>query len=163
MRKETLLTLSVLAALILSVALSIVAQAGEPPCIDSVRAQPNANTILVYHDQAEWNCCATIQFDMVQSSDTLNVFETETFAAGPCHCDCCFDLSTSIMNVSPGTYLVRVLNAATGEVFGEVTVTVEAGELTEPVLGEASQSPCGGWAIGETNETSWGHIKVLYR
>lgn len=161
MRKKILPILLALASLLI---LSAAAQAGEPPCIDSVSAQSSGNTILVYHDQAEWNCCATIQFDMVQTDDTLNVFETETFATGPCHCDCCFDLSTNIMNVPPGTYLVRVLNAATDEVFGEVSVTIEVGQLGQPVLGESSQSPCGGWAIGETDVIStWGYIKALYR
>jgi len=162
MRKVTLVILSGLASsLIFSVALCVAALAGEPPCLDSVRAQPSGSTILVYHDQAEWNCCATIEFSMVPAHDTLNVIETETFAVGPCHCNCCFDLSTSIVDLSPGTYLVRVLSSM-GEVFGEVSVTVEVGQFTDPVLGESSQSPCGGWAIGKVNET-WGYIKVLYR
>jgi len=161
MGKETLAVFLVVSSLLV---FSIAAQGGEPPCSDTVRAQAIGNTIQVYHNQAQWNCCATIQFDLVPAQDTLNLLETETFSVGPCHCDCCFDLSTTIVDVTPGTYLVRVLDAQTGEVFGEVWVTVETGQLYPLGLGESSQSPCGGWAIGVVNQDStWGRIKALYR
>jgi hypothetical protein len=160
MRKETLAIVLILASLLV---FSVAAQGGEPPCRDTVRAVAVGNTIQVYHDQAEWNCCAKIQFNLVQAQDTLNLFETETFEVGPCHCDCCFDLSTTIVDVAPGTYLVRVLDAQTSEVFGEVWVTVEIGQWNQPGLGEPSQSPCGGWTIGVKLDSTWGRIKVLYR
>jgi len=160
MRKETLAIVLIFASLLV---FSVVAQGDEPPCRDTVRAEAIGNTIQVYHDQAQWNCCANIEFELAQAQDTLNLFETETFEVGPCHCLCCFDLMTSIVDVAPGTYLVRVLAAETGELFGEVWVTVEIGQWGGPVLGEPSQSPCGGWPIGVERDSTWGRIKALYR
>jgi hypothetical protein len=160
MRRETLVIFLIVAS---SMVLSVAAQGGEPPCRDTVRAQAIGNTIQMYHDQAEWNCCASIQFNLVQVQDTFSLFETETFAVGPCHCDCCFDLSTTIVDVAPGTYLVRVLDAQTSAIFGEVWVTVEIGQWGQPGLGPPSQSPCGGWAIGVEPNSTWGRIKALYR
>ena len=160
MRKEPLAIVLIFASLLV---FSVVARGNEPPCRDSVRAEAIGNTIQVHHDQAQWNCCAKIQFEFAQAQDTLNLFEIETFAVGPCHCLCCFDLMTSITDVAPGTYLVRVLAAETGELFGEVWVTVEIGQWGGPVLGEPSQSPCGGWPIGVERDSTWGRIKALYR
>jgi hypothetical protein len=160
MRKEPLAIVLILASLLL---FSVAAQGDEPPCRDSVRAEAIGNTIQVHHDQAQWNCCAEIQFEFAQAQDTLNLLEIESFAVGPCLCLCCFDLMTSITDVAPGTYLVRVLAAETGELFGEVWVTVEIGQWNGPVLGEHSQSPCGGWPISVEPNSTWGRIKALYR
>lgn len=159
-RKETLAVVLILVSLLV---FSVAARGDEPPCRDIVRAEAIGNTIQVYHNQAEWNCCAKIQFDLAQAEDTLNLFETETFAVGPCFCLCCFDLMTSIIDVAPGTYLVRVLAAETGELFGEVWVTVEIGQWGGPRLGAPSQSPCGGWPISVKRDSTWGRIKALYR
>jgi len=141
------------------------AQAGFAPCQDTVRAEAVGNTINVYHDQAEWNCCAEIVFDLHAVQDTFDLLEFETFEVGPCWCICCFDLSASIVDVPLGEYLVRVINGHTGGVFAEVWVTVEIGPWDEPSLGETAQSPCGGWSVGveEPASSTWGRIKALYR
>ncbi|KPJ59692.1 MAG: hypothetical protein AMJ46_10095 [Latescibacteria bacterium DG_63] len=133
MRGKLLVILLVLTS---SVSFQSAALAGEPPCQDTVRAEGVGSTIVVHHDQAEWNCCATILFDLVEVQDTFNLYEIETFEVGPCDCICCFDLTTSIMNVTPGCYLVRALHAGTGEVFGEVWVTVGPGTLGEATSGK---------------------------
>ncbi|KPJ59672.1 MAG: hypothetical protein AMJ46_09980 [Latescibacteria bacterium DG_63] len=141
------------------------AYAGWPPCHDIVRAEAVGSTINVYHDQAEWNCCATMLFELFEVQDTFNLLEFETFEFGPCVCLCCFDLSTSILHVAPGEYLVRVINGHSGGIFGEVWVTVEEGPWDEPSLGGIAQSPCGGWGVGveEPASSTWGRIKALYR
>ncbi|MDI6808678.1 MAG: hypothetical protein QME66_06830 [Candidatus Eisenbacteria bacterium] len=164
MRNKFLAFLLVLVVAFISI-LAEVAGAGWPPCDGKVRAEVAGTTIIVYHDQAEWNCCATIVFDLVQAQDTLNVCEFETFTVGPCHCICCFDLVTRIENVAPGTYLVRVVNGETGELFGELWVTVEGLPQGQSSLRSREQSPCGGWNTGvepQTNPT-WSRIKALYR
>ena len=160
--------------------------AGWPPCADTVRAVVVGSNINVYHDQAEWNCCATIAFDLDARGDTFDLYESETFEVGPCHCLCCFDLVATITDVPPGDYLVRVLAAETGEVFGETWVEVPEVRLgvARPVgprgtpassslggtqecaaeLGGALQSPCGGWTADvEVAESTWGRIKTLFR
>jgi len=165
MRRHTLAALVAASILMMSASTLILVtsvRAGDPPCRDTVRAIAPENTIQVFHDQAERNCCATVAFDLVQAQDTLNLYESETFSVGPCHCNCCFDLSTSIENVEPGIYLVRVLDAVSGELFGEVSVTVEIGQFGQPALSPPSQSPCGGWAIGVEPTSTWGRIKALY-
>ncbi len=142
--------------------------AGEPPCDDAVRAKASGNTIVVYHDQAEWNCCAEIEFELTAAQDTFNLYEFETFGeGGPCVCICCFDLTTMITDVAPGDYLVRVLDGLSGGLFGEVWVTVEPGVSGVTALGGTSQSPCGGWTTAVEDppiaETNWGRVKALFR
>jgi hypothetical protein len=141
------------------------AEAGFAPCSDSVRAEVDGSTLDIFHDQAEWNCCATIVFELLAEGNTFNLYEFETFEMGPCNCICCFDLSTSIVDVAPGDYLVRVLSGHTGEVFAEIWVTVEEGQSGVPSLGGVAQSPCGGWTVGveEPISSTWGRIKALYR
>jgi len=152
--------------------------AGWPPCADTVRAVVVGSNINVYHDQAEWNCCATIRFDLDAHSDTFDLYESETYDGGPCMCRCCFDLVTAITDVTPGEYLVRVLPAGSVVPFGEVLVQVpevlpwpEAGRSEPPGtwactagLGRTLQSPCEGWTTDVPEPpTTWGHIKTLFR
>jgi len=180
MRKEPLL-LSALFVCIFSFASAAVASigfAGSPPCADTVRAVVVSNSIHVYHDQAEWNCCATIKFDLDAHADTLDLYESETYSVGPCHCLCCFDLVTTITGAAPGEYLVRVLEAESGELFGAVWVQVPevtpGGDAASSVssgvsactagLGGSLQSPCGGWTADVTQPTTtWGRVKAVFR
>jgi hypothetical protein len=155
-----------LAAAALVACFGFTAYAGEPPCNDTVGAQVMENTILVRHDQAEWNCCAEIVFELSVAQDTFNLYEFETFGEwGPCVCICCFDLTTTVRDVAPGDYLVRVLDGLSGEIFGEVWVTVEPELSGMASLGGTEQSECGGWitAVKEPTSTTWSRLKVLYR
>ncbi len=152
--------------------------AGTPPCTDAVRATVVTNAIHVYHDQAEWNCCAKVEFSLSAHADTLDLYESETFELGPCHCLCCFDLITTITGAASGDYLVRVSAAEGGELFGEVWVSVpevtpggdETGpeSTTGPVcaagLGGSVQSPYGGWTVDVPQpSTTWGRVKAVFR
>lgn len=179
MRKEVLLFSSVLlcTGLLVSAVVAWPAFAGWPPCADSVRAVVVIDNIYVYHDQAEWNCCATIVFDLEAHSDTFDLYESETYEMGPCDCICCFDLLTTITGVSPGGYLVRVLAAETGKLLGEVSVEVpgsftRSSAVSQPSgvhavatgLGATLQSPCGGWTADVTEPgTTWGRVKAVFR
>jgi hypothetical protein len=80
MRNKFLVFLPILVVIFIFV-LAEVAAAGYPPCQGRVTAEVAGTTVMVYHLQAEWNCCATIVFDLVQAEDSLNVYERETFEA----------------------------------------------------------------------------------
>ncbi len=188
MRKDTLFLTALLtcASCFWSVVSSGSVFAGEPPCQDSVGATVLRSNIHVYHDQAEWNCCATIAFYLDAHADTFDLYESDTYEVGPCHCLCCFDLLTTITHVAPGEYLLRVLAAETGELYGQVWVEVPeirpgvarpsvrlrtqgvepAGRIQECAadLGGTLQSPCGGWGTDvEVAESTWGRIKTVFR
>ncbi len=158
-------TLSILLVSAFTILVCGSAAGGFPPCAGTVRAEDAGGAINVFHDQAEWNCCAAIVFQLSEVQDTLDLLEFETFEVGPCDCICCFDLSTSVLDVSPGEYLVRVLNGHTGEIFGEVWVTVQVGPGGACSLGETCQSSCGGWnaSLVEVTNAPWGRIKSLFR
>ena len=180
MRREPLLLSAFLlcACSLVSVVIARPSFAGWPPCADTVRAVVVGNAIHVYHDQAEWNCCAAIKFDLDAHADTFDLYESEIFAGGPCLCNCCFDLLTTITGAAPGDYLIRVLAAESGGLFGEVWVQVpevvpggdaarsESSGVRACVagLGGSLQSPCGGWTTDVAEpRTTWGHIKAVFR
>ncbi len=156
--------LSILFVFVLAAVLHSAAAAGWPPCETVLRAEAGHDTVYVYHDQAEWNCCATIVFEFAEAEDTLNLYEFETFEVGPCVCLCCFDLETWVAGVAPGEHLVRVLDGQSGAVLGQVWVTVQASQGVEPSLGFARQSECGGFTgIWPEGGATWGRVKVLFR
>jgi hypothetical protein len=136
---------------------------------DVVTAGVDGSTITVFHDNAEWNCCAWIQFALVENGEMLDLYETEM--GNFCWCTCCFDLIATIEDVAPGTYLVRTIDAEGGQVLGQVWVTVEGPGATKAALGGSQQSPCGGWPTAVPDDpghglegiASWGLIKALYR
>lgn len=153
------------AGLLLCTPLAANAQWCDP---DVVSAQVQGSTIIVFHDNAEWNCCAEIQFELVENGYMLDLYESEYFETEPCVCMCCFDLITTIEDVEPGEWLVRCLDAVTQAVLGQVWVTVEGKGGAKTSLGGSWQSPCGGWTSAVPNleddgVASWGLIKTLYR
>ena len=159
--------LVIAAGLLLCTPLAANAQWCDP---DEVIAQAEGGTIIVNHNNAEWNCCSYTDFLLVENGYMLDLYETEVLAPG-CWCTCCFDLIATIEDVEPGDYLVRCIDAVTLEVFGEDWVTVEGSGGTRASLGGSWQSPCGGWAsavpddpdLEDDGVASWGAIKTLYR
>jgi len=163
MMKRLLMTLSIAVSLLVFCAATASAQWCDA---DEVSAEVIGNDITVYHDNAAWNCCVQIQFDLVENGNVLDLYETEV--GWPCFCICCFDLIAVINDVAPGDYLIRVLDAASGNVLGQTEVTVAGGDAAKAGLGETLMSPCGGWLSGipditPDEATSWGAIKTLYR
>jgi len=181
MRKESLLLgLLLVCACSLGVVTLVprTAAAGGAPCEGTVCAVVVGTNINVYHNQARWNCCAGIRFDLVTHADTFDLYESENYdGGGPCVCLCYFDLLATIVDVAPGEYLVRVLAAAGGGLFGEVWVQVLGvtawgdtawSELPgvracTAGLGSTAQSRCGGWNPDPVESTTWGHIKAVFR
>jgi hypothetical protein len=144
-------------------------QAAAVPCAGTVTVQVIEDTIKVRHDDALLTCGAQVQFQLTQIQDTLNLYENGTCRNNNCFfCTCSFDLIAEIPNVAPGHYLVRLLTAWYGQLIGvcsEVWVDVEGSGQGNPRLGEALQSPCGGWTVGIDKGTAstWGRIKAVYR
>lgn len=108
----------------------------QEPCTDSISAVIMGDTVIVYHTGAYYNCCSKIEYTIVLHADTIDLIESET--GDPCDCLCCFDLSTTITNLVPGTYLVRVWNEDQSILYGQVEVTI--GGNVSP--GEVTQSEC---------------------
>jgi len=164
--KQSKLCLFVIGCLLLGFSFTASAQWCDP---DVVTAWATGSTITVSHENAEFNCCMGIQFLLIPNDYMLDLYEVEF--GMPCFCTCCFDLITTIVDVAPGTYLVRVFDAVTEEMYGQVWVTVEGADGARAGLGDTEQSPCGGWPSavpdeqeGEEEElVSWGSIKALYR
>ncbi len=71
----------------------------------------HGDTILVIHQDAFYNCCSKIK---VNVKATPNGFDLLEYDVGEnCRCMCYFDITTTISDVSPGTYLIRVFDTDT--------------------------------------------------
>ena len=79
------------------------AQASE----DSVFVKLQGDTVHVWNARARTNCCSHFVFDVSVTNDTLVVVERDT-SSQFCYCDCYFDFSTSVVGLSPGSYVVKV-------------------------------------------------------
>lgn len=127
-------------SVVASALLCVVVAAGglaEEPCTDSIFADVSGDTVLLYHTGALYNCCATVEFTVSQQDTLIIVTEAEQFdSAGPCDCNCCFDLSVTISDLEPDTYLLQVWAGDT-LFYGELTVVI--GGAT---LGDVAQSEC---------------------
>jgi len=89
---------------------------------DSVLVWFSGNKVWVMHKNAFENCCSVILTDVIQTTQGFDVYEHDT-ATNLCYCLCYFDILTSIHDVSPGVYLIRVFDSA-GKFVGEDVVVV---------------------------------------
>ncbi|MGB7061006.1 MAG: hypothetical protein WBF13_01470 [Candidatus Zixiibacteriota bacterium] len=89
---------------------------------DSVLVWFSANAVWVMHKNAFENCCSKIMTEVIQTSQGFDVFEHDT-STNLCYCLCYFDIVTTIHDVSPGVYLIRVFDTA-GNFVGEDAVVV---------------------------------------
>lgn len=64
-------------------------------------------TLEVTHFNATYNCCPDdLSVTLTVQDNTLRLTEQEVLTT-PCACLCCYDVNTSIVNLSPGTYTVE--------------------------------------------------------
>jgi hypothetical protein len=148
---------SLLAVAVLLVALTSPAQ----ECEETFSFETLPGTIVVHHDQALYNCCAWIDFDVDQDEFQIVIRESEQFESGPCDCLCCFDVSVKIAGLWPGIYEVTVWKTSDfggTELFGPWWVEVDGS--SEP-LHVTSYLPCDLALLQDT--VTWGTIKALYR
>jgi|GEM_PF-1421185 len=89
---------------------------------DSVLVWFDAGAVWVMHKNAFENCCSGIVSEVIQTPQGFDVFEYDT-STNLCYCMCYFDVVTTIQDVLPGVYLIRVFDTA-GEFVGEEAVVV---------------------------------------
>jgi len=153
---------------VVAVTLALLAVAGAsgagdyPPCAEQVVFESLPGTIRMQHLEAEYNCCAWIEFEIDRNGYAIVIDEWERFEEGPCYCLCCFELAVEIAGLLPGTYEVGLWKhgSSCGDVFmGTWHVPVEG---SAPPGIETLYIPCGETGAPE-DAPSWGTIKALYR
>jgi hypothetical protein len=116
------------------------AQLCEP---DLVWAEIDGDQVTVHHENAEFNCCPIMEYQIVQNGSLIDIFEVEVEAQ--CFCDCCFDLMHAAVDLAPGPYTARVWGAygCDPEPCGTVDFTIEEGQGSPQAF--TLLSNCGGW------------------
>ena len=94
---------------------------------DSVLVWFSGGAVWVMHKNAFENCCSGIVSEAVQTPQGFDVFEHDT-STNPCYCMCYFDIVTTIHDVSPGVYLIRVFDSAGNFVDEDVVVVPDEGD-----------------------------------
>jgi len=149
-----------IAMLALAVFLSVPAALAQE-CEEIVLVEPGDGSIGVSHVQALYNCCAWIEFDILQDGFEIDVHEWERFEFGPCYCMCCFDLFATVSGLASGEYEVTVWKHrfdVPTEALGPWIVAVSGSSL--PGI-ETRYFPCAQTDVDEPG--TWGVIKALYR
>lgn len=60
----------------------------------------------VHHDDAYFNCCPEMVFEISQDGYTIDIFEQDTLPQ--CLCMCYYNFTHALKDLSPGTYTARV-------------------------------------------------------
>ncbi len=66
------------------------------------------DTIRVLHANANYNCCAEIKTEVVETEKGFDLFEKDE--GYDCRCMCYLDVTTFIYDVSVGTYYIKVFD-----------------------------------------------------
>lgn len=146
---------------LVALALLAAATAAAQECDELVFVEPGPGSVSVSHIEALYNCCAWIEFEIVQESFTIEIHEWERFEDGPCYCLCCFDLFATVGGLAPGEYDVSVWKHrfdAPAELLGVWPVTVDGSSAP---LVDTTYIPCAGTDVEASG--TWGVIKALYR
>ncbi|MEA3312524.1 MAG: FlgD immunoglobulin-like domain containing protein [candidate division WOR-3 bacterium] len=108
-----------------------------------------SDTVLIHHDDAYFNCCPDMEYEIVQHADTIEIYERD-LDTHPCECLCCFDLVHVLAGLEPGTYIARVWGAIGCEdrPCGVTKFTVS--EKKEGFRTTNLMSNCGGWSVIES-------------
>ena len=74
---------------------------------DEVGITVEGRTIQIVHRNATYNCCPDdIEVSLVVEGNVLNLTETEILTT-PCDCLCCYNIESTMVDLSPGIYLVQ--------------------------------------------------------
>lgn len=146
------------AALLLAV---VSPQAVAQQCDEEVLFETAAGVITVRHIETLYNCCCTVECEVLQDAFTLDVHEYEYLIAGGCDCLCCSDVTVEIGGLEPGEYTVNIIKHTEHggeEHVGTWSVIVYG---TSPPSLRTTYAPCG--ETGTIDESTWSVIKALYR
>ncbi len=106
MRKPVLILL----ALCLALPASALADLSYLSCADAdtiyARVNQSNGSVQVIHEDAIYNCCPDpARFTITTTGQTVRIEEQVT-ETNPCDCYCCFDLSVTVDDLSPGQWTV---------------------------------------------------------
>jgi uncharacterized protein (DUF2141 family) len=94
--------------------------------IDSVLAWSHADTAWVMHKNDLENCASIVKTKIERTPKGFNLHEYY-IVNGNAYCLCYFDITTTLYGLSPGVYLIRVLDTV-GEFVGEVELVIPPNE-----------------------------------
>lgn len=100
------------------------AEAAPDTLEDSILVWSHGDTAWVMHKNAFYNCCSIIKTRLERTPEGFDLYEYD-IATDWCFCVCYFDLTTTIYELSPGGYIIRVFDTA-GELVGEVELVIPA-------------------------------------
>jgi len=153
MRMPRLLLVGLVTAGVLGTPVAARAQ-GCPP--DDVWAEVVGSSALIHHDDAEFNCCPIMEYEVIQNGPDIDIWEIEVI--GQCFCICCFDLIHQLDGLAPGSYTVRVFGAygCDPDPCGTTQLTIPVWsvctkELPDSVTLTSFMSGCGGWSLFTDN------------
>ena len=89
---------------------------------DSIVAVMQDDILLVTHYHAFYNCCFEIDVDFYQDGSILNFIELP--GGDPCRCMCYFDITSGVVGLTPGAYVIRVWNEDQSVLFGETSIVI---------------------------------------
>jgi len=118
---------------------------------DTIGAEVIADTVIVYHLNAEYHCGSVIEYEIIENDFLIDILEIETWPDGPGYCMCCYDLGIYLVGLAPGTYHIRVWNEDMTELYGEVWVTVGSQAINEEVSFYQSECFWGSNICGDAN------------
>lgn len=111
---------------------------------DSIVAAFREDTLFVTHFNAFYNCCFEIDMNFHQDGSLLNFIELPT--GDPCRCMCYFDITSTVVGLVPGTYIIRVWNEDQSGLFGETVIIIPSGTaLKSQPLSNEPPSPNRRW------------------
>ena len=108
-----------------------------------IEFEVSGNDITVIHRDAEVNCCFRFVSRVELEGSVLDVMEK--LVGGTCCCICMMDLTTTIRDLEPGSYTVRVWDWSGTELFDEADLEVpgrKVGNEDQDPEFEYGQSTC---------------------
>ena len=108
---------------------------------DSIAAVSYEDTLRVSHFDAFYNCCFQIDVAFEQNGPVLNFIEHPSGES--CRCMCYFKITSTVVGLAPGTYIVRVWNEDLSVLFGEVEVTIHPEMAAKTIAENDDPSPSG--------------------
>lgn len=149
-------------AAVVLIVLFLVSLASAQTCDEEVRFETSDGTIEIYHLQTMYNCCCSVDSEVLQDGFWIDVHEYEHLIGGGCDCLCCFDIEIVIAGLAPGDYTLSIIKHTEHggvELVGTWFVTV-TGSCPPSLL--TTYVPCSETGMAD-DETTWGMIKALYR
>jgi hypothetical protein len=138
---------------------------------DRVRAVVRADSLIVHHDAATYNCCMDrTEYFVVQDASTIHIQETE-IVTEPCTCLCCYSTSVQVADLAPGTYTLVFAwydyDTGDWEQWSDDVTVLGNGHGT-PIVTAAADSGCldptgAPVPAADVEEESWAGVKYRYR